>query len=51
MAAILLLFIGLLVLYQVCKPFDWKRRVVWGAMRALPPWRYWGLAAALGCPR
>ena len=32
MAAILLLFIGLLVLYQVCKPFDWKRRVVWGAM-------------------
>ena len=32
MAAICLLFIGLLVLYQVCKPFDWKRRVVWGAM-------------------
>ncbi len=32
MSAILLLFIGLLVLYRVCKPFDWKRRVVWGAM-------------------
>lgn len=32
MSAICLLFIGLLVLYHVCKPFDWKRRVVWGAM-------------------
>src|SRR5699024_12612781 len=21
-----------LVLYEVCKPFDWKRRVLWGAM-------------------
>ncbi len=32
MSAILLLFIGLLVLYQVCRPFDWKRRVLWGTM-------------------
>ncbi len=32
MAAISLLFIGLLVLYQVCKPFNWMHRVVWGAM-------------------
>ena len=26
--------IGLLVLYQVCKPFDWKRRVLMIAMSA-----------------
>ena len=32
MSAILLVFIGILVLYEVCKPFDWKRRVLWGAM-------------------
>ena len=32
MSAILLVTIGLLVLYQVCKPFDWKRRVLMGAM-------------------
>ena len=31
-SAILLIVIGILVLYQVCKPFDWKRRVLWGAM-------------------
>ena len=24
--------IGIMVLYEVCKPFDWKRRVLWGAM-------------------
>ena len=33
-SAILLVFIGLLVLYDVCQPFDWKRRVVSGAMAA-----------------
>ena len=32
MSAILLVMVGLLVLYQVCKPFDWKRRVLMGAM-------------------
>ena len=32
MSAILLVVIGILVLYEVCKPFDWKRRVLWGAM-------------------
>ena len=32
LSAILLIVIGILVLYQVCKPFDWKRRVLWGAM-------------------
>ena len=31
-SAILLIVMGILVLYQVCKPFDWKRRVLWGAM-------------------
>ena len=31
-SAILLIVVGILVLYQVCKPFDWKRRVLWGAM-------------------
>ena len=30
--AILLIVIGIMVLYEVCKPFDWKRRVLWGAM-------------------
>ncbi|MCI8651860.1 MAG: cation-translocating P-type ATPase [Oscillospiraceae bacterium] len=34
MAALCMAFIGLLVLYQVCKPFDRKRRVLWGAMTA-----------------
>ena len=32
MSAILLIVIGIMVLYEVCKPFDWKRRVLWGAM-------------------
>ena len=32
MSTILLVMVGLLVLYQVCKPFDWKRRVLMGAM-------------------
>ena len=32
MSTILLVTVGLLVLYQVCKPFDWKRRVLMGAM-------------------
>lgn len=31
-AALLLSVNGLLVLYQVCKPFDWKRRIIWGTM-------------------
>lgn len=29
-SAILLAFVGLLVLFQVCKPFDWKRWLIWG---------------------
>lgn len=33
-SAITVLFVGLLVLYQVCRPFDWKRRVIWGSMTA-----------------
>ncbi len=32
MSTILLVTIGLLVLFQVCKPFDWKRRVLMIAM-------------------
>ena len=28
MSAILLIVIGIMVLYEVCKPFDWKRRVL-----------------------
>ena len=32
LSAILLIVIGIMVLYEVCKPFDWKRRVLWGAM-------------------
>ena len=32
MSAILLIVIGIMVLYEVCKPFDWKRRGLWGAM-------------------
>ena len=31
-AALVLSVNGLLVLYQVCKPFDWKRRLIWGSM-------------------
>lgn len=31
-AALVLSVNGMLVLYQVCKPFDWKRRIIWGAM-------------------
>ena len=31
-SAILLVTIGLMVLFQVCKPFDWKRRVLMIAM-------------------
>lgn len=34
MSAILLIVIGIMVLYEVCKPFDWKRRVLWGPWRA-----------------
>jgi cation-transporting ATPase E len=31
-SAILLNVVGLLVLFQVCKPIDWKRGLIWGAM-------------------
>lgn len=31
-SAVTVLFVGLLVLYQVCRPFDWKRRTVWSVM-------------------
>ena len=31
-AALCVAFIGLLVLFQVCKPFDRKRRVLWGGV-------------------
>ncbi len=34
MSATLMLVVGLLVLYQACKPFDWKRRAIWGVMAA-----------------
>ncbi len=33
-SALCVAFIGLLVLYQVCKPFDIKRRVLWGSVTA-----------------
>ena len=32
LATMLIGFNGLLILYQVCKPFDWKRRALWWAM-------------------
>ena len=32
MSAILMAWVGLLVLFQVCKPIDWKRGVIWGVM-------------------
>ena len=34
LSALCVAFIGLLVLYQVCKPFDLKRRVLWGSVTA-----------------
>lgn len=34
LAALLVGFNGLLILYQVCKPFDWKRRALWWTMTA-----------------
>lgn len=34
LATMLIGFNGLLILYQVCKPFDWKRRALWWAMSA-----------------
>ena len=33
-SAMLLAFNGLFILFQVCKPFDWKRRILWTAMAA-----------------
>lgn len=35
LSAMLVAFNGIFVLYQVCKPFDWKRRVLWCAMTAV----------------
>lgn len=32
--AAILSFVGLLVLYQICKPFNWFRRLLWWAMAA-----------------
>ena len=32
LTALCVAFIGLLVLWHVCKPFDWKRRILWGSM-------------------
>ena len=34
LSALCVAFIGLLVLYQVCKPFDWKRGVLWSSVTA-----------------
>ena len=34
-AAAILSVVGLLVLYQICKPMDIWRRIIWGAMAAL----------------
>ena len=33
-SAMLMAFNGLIVLFYVCRPFDWKRRVLWGTMTA-----------------
>ena len=35
LCTLLMAFIGLLILFQVCKPFDVQRKLVWGAMAAL----------------
>ena len=32
LTALCVAFIGLLVLWHVCKPFDWKRGILWGTM-------------------
>lgn len=32
LSALCVAFIGLLVLFHVCRPFDWKRRLLWGSM-------------------
>ena len=34
LSALCVAFVGLLVLYQVCKPFDRKRRLLWGVVTA-----------------
>ncbi|MEL4860972.1 HAD-IC family P-type ATPase [Pseudoflavonifractor phocaeensis] len=34
LAALCMAFIGLLILFQVCKPFDGKRRALWGGVAA-----------------
>lgn len=31
-SSVVVLFVGLLVLFEVCKPFDWKRWIIWGSM-------------------
>ena len=35
LCTLLMAFIGLLILFQVCKPFDVQRKLVWGTMAAL----------------
>lgn len=34
LSALCVAFVGLLVLFRVCKPFDWKRRALWGGVAA-----------------
>lgn len=34
LSALCVAFVGLLVLFRVCKPFDWRRRALWGGVAA-----------------
>ena len=34
MATLCMAMVGMMVLWQVCKPFDWKRRCLWGGVAA-----------------
>lgn len=34
MATLCMAMVGMMVLWQVCKPFDWKRRALWGGVAA-----------------
>ena len=34
MATLCMAMVGMMVLWQVCKPFDWKRRSLWGGVAA-----------------
>jgi len=38
MSAMLMAFVGMLVLYQACKPFDWKRWIMYGCMAGAMVW-------------